>query len=131
MTHPLPYFFLYWSPCSREGYDGEVLLNDQKLSADDVSQRSSHVPQTDLHLDCFSVKETLWIAAELKFPTSSERRDKFKAVVNAMERWGLLDVRRTPVSKISKTHRRLLTCAEHLMNPQSVVFLDDPTRYSI
>lgn len=103
MTHPLPYFFLYWSPCSREGYDGEVLLNDQKLSADDVSQRSSHVPQTDLHLDCFSVKETLWIAAELKFPTSSERRDKFKAV-SALE---------SPTKKIFRLGNSSLTKLQH------------------
>ncbi|KAH8023125.1 hypothetical protein HPB51_010909 [Rhipicephalus microplus] len=82
----------------REGYSGEVLINGTVVGVDELSERSCCVPQRDLHLDCFSVKETLWIAAELKFPTSGERKDKFRAVVNAMERWGLMDVRRIPVS---------------------------------
>ncbi|XP_065288252.1 ATP-binding cassette sub-family G member 1-like isoform X2 [Dermacentor albipictus] len=112
----------------REGYSGEVLINGARMGVDELSDRSCHVPQTDLHLDCFSVKETLWIAAELKFPTSTERKDKFRAVVNAMERWGLMDVRRIPVSLVSKTHRRLLTCAEQLIRPQPLIFVDDPTR---
>ncbi|KAG0413881.1 hypothetical protein HPB47_008965 [Ixodes persulcatus] len=112
----------------REGYDGEILVNGAKLSAEELSSRSCFVPQTDLHMDCFSVKETLWLAAELKYPTSVERKDKFRAVVNAMERWGLMDVRRVPVAKISKTHKRLLTCAEQLINAQPLIFVDDPTR---
>ncbi|XP_077561732.1 ATP-binding cassette subfamily G member 4-like [Haemaphysalis longicornis] len=112
----------------REGYGGEVLINGAPLDPDEISRRSCHIPQSDLHLDCFTVKETLWIAAELKFPTSTERRKKFRAVVNAMERWNLLDVRRIPVSHISKTHRRLLTCAEQLIRPQPLIFADDPTR---
>ncbi|KAL1433884.1 hypothetical protein MTO96_012109 [Rhipicephalus appendiculatus] len=112
----------------REGYCGEVLINGAHMGVDELSERSCCVPQRDLHLDCFSVKETLWIAAELKFPTSAERKDKFRAVVNAMERWGLMDVRRIPVSMVSKTHRRLLTCAEQLIRPQPLIFVDDPTR---
>nr|XP_037279646.1 ATP-binding cassette sub-family G member 4-like [Rhipicephalus microplus] len=112
----------------REGYSGEVLINGTVVGVDELSERSCCVPQRDLHLDCFSVKETLWIAAELKFPTSGERKDKFRAVVNAMERWGLMDVRRIPVSMVSKTHRRLLTCAEQLIRPQPLIFVDDPTR---
>ncbi|XP_077484676.1 ATP-binding cassette subfamily G member 4-like [Amblyomma americanum] len=112
----------------REGYGGEVLVNGRRLGADALGECSCHIPQTDLHLDCFSVKETLWIAAELKFPTSTDRKDKFRAVVNAMERWGLMDVRRVPVSLVSKTHRRLLTCAEQLIRPQPLIFADDPTR---
>lgn len=105
-----------------------MLINGARMGVDELSERSCHVPQRDLHLDCFSVKETLWIAAELKFPTSAERKDKFRAVVNAMERWGLMDVRRIPVSMVSKTHRRLLTCAEQLIRPQPLIFVDDPTR---
>ncbi|KAH7951250.1 hypothetical protein HPB52_007050 [Rhipicephalus sanguineus] len=115
----------------REGYCGEVLINGARMGVDELSERSCHVPQRDLHLDCFSVKETLWIAAELKFPTSAERKDKFRAVVNAMERWGLMDVRRIPVSMVSKTHRRLLTCAEQLIRPQPLIFVDDPTRQAL
>ncbi|EEC07888.1 ABC transporter, putative [Ixodes scapularis] len=45
-----------------------------------------------------------------------------------MERWSLMDVRRVPVAKISKTHKRLLTCAEQLINAQPLIFVDDPTR---
>ncbi|KAH6931375.1 hypothetical protein HPB50_023995 [Hyalomma asiaticum] len=112
----------------REGYSGEVLINGAQMGVDELNDRSCHVPQRDLHLDCFSVKETLWIAAELKFPTSAERKDKFRAVVNAMERWGLMDVRRIPVSLVNKTHRRLLTCAEQLIRPQPLIFVDDPAR---
>ncbi|XP_077564740.1 ATP-binding cassette subfamily G member 4-like [Haemaphysalis longicornis] len=112
----------------REGYGGEVLVNGAPLNPDLISDRSCHVLQSDLHFDCFSVKETLWIAAELKFPTSTERKEKFRAVVNAVERWGLMDVRRVQVSHISKTHRRLLSCAEQLIRPQPLIFVDDPTR---
>ncbi|XP_064471122.1 ATP-binding cassette sub-family G member 4-like isoform X2 [Ornithodoros turicata] len=113
----------------RQGYTGDVLVNGTVINADDIGRRSSWVAETDMHMDCFTVKETLWIAAELKYPTITERKEKFKAVVNVMERWGLMDIRRVSVERVNKTHRRLLTCAEQFINPQPIIFADDPTRY--
>ncbi|XP_064469253.1 uncharacterized protein LOC135383889 isoform X2 [Ornithodoros turicata] len=115
----------YWI----KGFSGDVLVNNEKINGDKISRHSSYVPQADVHLGCFSVKETLWLAAELKYPTSTERRDKFNAVVNAMETWCLQDAGRTLVRDISKTECRLLTCAQQSMCPRSIIFVDDPTRY--
>jgi ABC-type multidrug transport system ATPase subunit/pSer/pThr/pTyr-binding forkhead associated (FHA) protein len=113
----------------RPATSGAVYINDLDLYRNFDSLRLSigHVPQRDILHDTLSVERTLYYAAKLRLPKSTQK-DQFHHVVNeVIETVGLQEFRINQFRQLSGGQQKRLSLAIELITKPSFIFLDEPT----
>ena len=109
---------------------GEVYFNGN--AGTPSPKRCSYVTQDNIHIGCFTVRETLHFAAELRIKESvgpEERRKRVEDVLMMLGLEGVGDVLVGDALRkgISGGQARRLTIGVEIINLPPMIFLDEPT----
>jgi ABC-type multidrug transport system ATPase subunit/pSer/pThr/pTyr-binding forkhead associated (FHA) protein len=85
-----------------------------------------YVPQYDLLHMSDTVYKTLYDAAEMKLPETMTEQAKTNIVMNTLDRFGLISVKDSIVSKLSGGQRKRLSIANEFVSNPSLFILDEP-----
>ena len=105
---------------------GEVSIDGHDIFEEPIEAKKNigYLPELPpLYMD-MTVLEYLKFVAELKLIPKSERED---AIEQAMEKTGLLDMRRRLIRNLSKGYKQRVGIAQAIINMPKVVILDEPT----
>lgn len=75
-----------------------------------------------------TTKEAMMIAANLKLPSTTTKKQKEMEVEENLAMLGLLEAADTRTEALSGGQRKRLSIALEMINNPSVFFLDEPTR---
>jgi len=109
---------------------GEVYFNGKAGMPNRT--RCSYVTQDNVHIGCFTVRETLWFASLLRIKESVGVAERKKRVENVLGMLGLELVADVLVGDtlrkgISGGQARRLTIGVEIINLPGIIFLDEPT----
>ena len=106
--------------------DGTAKIDGHDIVEDPLAARRAigYLPETPPLYPEMDVTGYLHYVAKIKDVPRSERREK---VERAMQRCGLLDVRRRVIGALSKGFRQRVGIAQAIVHDPAVLILDEPT----
>jgi ABC-type multidrug transport system ATPase subunit len=113
--------------------EGTMLYGGAVPSEDVIRSVSSYVSQDDdALLPTLTVRETLYLAADLRLPTWMSREDKRKRAESVLLKLGLRDCADTRIGSdlikgISGGEKRRVTIAVQILTEPRILLLDEPT----
>eukprot|EP01028_Stygiella_incarcerata_P005932 TRINITY_DN24453_c0_g1_i1.p1 TRINITY_DN24453_c0_g1~~TRINITY_DN24453_c0_g1_i1.p1 ORF type:complete len:476 (-),score=108.25 TRINITY_DN24453_c0_g1_i1:761-2188(-) len=120
------------STTSKSLSTGEIFLDGEKATSEQISFSTGFVWQTDVLLPTATVKETVLTAARLKLPNSIPREEKLARVEKVIEvlRLGKCMNQKIgggKIPEISGGEKRRTTIAVELVTSPKVLFMDEAT----
>ena len=113
----------------RPASSGSVLINDLDLyhNFDALRRSIGYVPQRDILHDALTVERTLYYAAKLRLPESTQPDALRRILDEVIETVGLGKQRTTEFRQLSGGQQKRLSLALELITKPSFIFLDEPT----
>ncbi|OAE18414.1 hypothetical protein AXG93_3426s1070 [Marchantia polymorpha subsp. ruderalis] len=108
---------------------GEILLNGYPKVPDTFARIAGYVEQNDIHTPFISVRESLVFSASLRLPSTANRLQFVKEVMDVLELGEISDklVGVIGDSGLSVEEAKRLTIGVELVSNPSILFLDEPT----
>jgi len=112
--------------------EGSVFVNEVEGPPEHFKSVAKLIPQEDVLLHSFSVREVLHFQAELILPESFSKDSKRKRIMEVVESLGLTDCLDTNIGTvenrgISGGQRKRVSIAMDLIGNPAVLFVDEPT----
>lgn len=105
---------------------GEVYLNERRVSPRELRSCSAFVPQADVLLDSLTPLEHMRFLAKLKFGDSHSEETEQK-ILEIFMLLGLFSVSTTHIQRLSGGQRRKLMLAGELLSDPKILICDEPT----
>ncbi|XP_015909553.1 ATP-binding cassette subfamily G member 4 isoform X2 [Parasteatoda tepidariorum] len=112
---------------TRQKVSGQILVNGVERDMRIYRKLSCYIMQDDHVLPHLTVRESIYLAACLKVPSSVSKKDKQKLVEETMESLGLIERQHNKASQLSGGQRKRLCIAQELVSNPPLIFLDEPT----
>ncbi|XP_035215031.1 ATP-binding cassette sub-family G member 1-like isoform X2 [Stegodyphus dumicola] len=112
---------------TRQKVAGEILVNGEDRDMRIFRKLSCYIMQDDHLLPHLTVRESIYLAACLKIPSTVSKADRKKAVDECMQSLGLMERQHNKASQLSGGQRKRLCIAQELVSNPPLIFLDEPT----
>ena len=113
----------------RPADSGAVLYDNRDLYRDfaELRHRIGYVPQKDIVHTQLTARTALRYAAELRFPSDTDKADRAVRVDEVLDELSLTDRADLPAKKLSGGQVKRVNTALELLTRPSLLFLDEPT----
>ena len=113
----------------RPADSGTVLYDNRDLYRDfaELRHRIGYVPQKDIVHTQLTPRTALRYAAELRFPSDTDKADRAVRVNEVLDELSLTDRADLPAKKLSGGQVKRVNTALELLTRPSLLFLDEPT----
>ncbi|XP_028133293.2 ATP-binding cassette sub-family G member 4 [Diabrotica virgifera virgifera] len=109
------------------GVTGSVYVNGQPRSLKEFRKTSCYITQDDRLQPLLTVDENMWVAADLKLPSSVSNSNKRSIINNILKTLNLENTKKVRAAGLSGGQKKRLSIALELVNNPMVMFLDEPT----
>ncbi|XP_054713006.1 ATP-binding cassette sub-family G member 1-like [Uloborus diversus] len=112
---------------TRQKVSGEILVNGKERDMGVFRKLSCYIMQDDHLLAHLTVRESIYLAACLKVPSTISKKEREKMVKECMQSLGLIERQNNKASQLSGGQRKRLCIAQELVSNPPLIFLDEPT----